>query len=56
MESSTSISASVVAPPATEFVLSLDSLYGYLTKLTDQRKRPGVRYPLATIGSVSSPV
>ena len=49
MEFSTSISASVVALPATEFVCSLDSLYGYLTKLTDRRKRRGVRYSLATV-------
>jgi len=39
----------MVAPPAGEFVFSLGSLYDYLTKLTDRRKRRGVRYPLATI-------
>ena len=33
----------------TEFVFSLGSLYDYLTKLTDRRKRRGVRYSLATI-------
>jgi predicted transposase YbfD/YdcC len=49
MESSTSNAAGAVAPPATEFVVSLGSLYGYLAKLTDRRKRRGVRYPLATI-------
>src|SRR5258708_3349672 len=49
MESSTINAAGVVAPPATEFVVSLGSLYSYLAKLTDRRKRRGVRYPLATI-------
>jgi predicted transposase YbfD/YdcC len=49
MESSTINAAGAVAAPATEFVCSLESLYGYLAKLTDRRKRRGVRYPLATI-------
>src|SRR5260370_39280155 len=49
MESSTSSCPSVVPPPSTEFVLSLGSLYGYLAKLTDRRKRRGIRDPLATI-------
>jgi predicted transposase YbfD/YdcC len=49
MESSTSIAPSVVAPAATAVVFSLDSLYGHLAKLTDRRKRRGVRYSLATI-------
>jgi len=49
MESSTINVAGVVAAPVTEFVVSLGSLYGYLAKLTDRRKRRGVRYSLATI-------
>ncbi len=49
MESSTSSRPSLVPPPTTEFVFSLGSLYGYLAKLTDRRKRCGIRYPLATI-------
>jgi len=49
MESSTSIGLSAVSLPATAFVFSLGSLYGYLAKLTDRRKRRGVRYSLATI-------
>lgn len=49
MESSTSNTASQIAAPATGIVFSLGSLYGYLAQLTDQRKRRGVRYPLATI-------
>jgi predicted transposase YbfD/YdcC len=49
MESSTSNSPSPVARPATELVFSLGSLYSYLAKIADQRKRRGIRYPLATI-------
>lgn len=32
-----------------EFIFSLGSLYSYLAKLTDTRKRRGIRYSLATI-------
>jgi DDE family transposase len=49
MKPSTSIAPGVIAPPSTAFVFGLGSLYGYLAKLTDRRKRRGVRYPLATI-------
>ena len=49
MESSTSSAPGEVGTSATAVVFSLDSLYGYLAKLTDRRKRRGVRYPLATI-------
>jgi predicted transposase YbfD/YdcC len=49
MESSTSTAPGLAGLPATEFVFSLGSLYGYLTQLTDRRKRRGIRYPLATI-------
>ena len=49
MESSTSIGLSAGSLPGTAFVFSLGSLYGYLAKLTDRRKRRGVRYSLATI-------
>jgi predicted transposase YbfD/YdcC len=49
MESSTSNSASLVPAPIPEFVFSLDSLYGYLAKVTDRRKRRGIRYSLTTI-------
>lgn len=49
MESSTSSSPSLVPAPVTEFVFSLDSLYGYLAKLTDRRKQRGIRYSLTTI-------
>lgn len=49
MESSTSISRSPVALPTTGLVFSLGSLYSYLAQIADQRKRRGIRYPLATI-------
>jgi predicted transposase YbfD/YdcC len=49
MESSTSSDTGLVVPAATGLVFSLGSLCGYLAKLTDRRKRRGVRYPLATI-------
>lgn len=49
MESSTSVSPSPVAPPVPEIVFSLGSLYSYLAKIVDQRKRRGIRYPLATL-------
>ena len=51
MESSTSPTPtpSPVAPPVPECVFSLGSLYSYLAKIADQRKRRGLRYPLATI-------
>lgn len=48
MESSTNVGPPE-APPATEMVFSLGSLYSYLSQLTDRRKRRGVRYQLATI-------
>ena len=42
--------APVIAPwSQTAIVFSLSSLYSYLAKLTDRRKRRGIRYPLATI-------
>ena len=49
MESSTSHSPSPVALPVPEFVCSLGSLYSYLARVPDQRKRRGIRYSLATI-------
>jgi predicted transposase YbfD/YdcC len=49
MESSTSGAASLGLAPATELIFSLGSLYSYLAQLTDQRKRRGLRYPLATV-------
>jgi len=49
MEFSTSSDPQVVPSASTEFVFSLGSLYDYLAKLTDRRKRRGVRYSLATI-------
>lgn len=49
MESSTSTSASPAARPSAEFVFSLGSLYSYLGKVVDQRKRRGIRYPLVTL-------
>ena len=49
MESSTSVAQRPAPPPATAFIFSLSSLYSYLARLTDRRKRRGIRYPLATI-------
>ncbi len=49
MESSTSSTPSRGLAPVTGFVFSLDSLVGYLAKLTDRRKRRGIRYSLTTI-------
>lgn len=49
MESSTSSDLQVAPTAGTEFVFSLGSLYAYLAKLSDRRKRRGVRYSLATI-------
>jgi predicted transposase YbfD/YdcC len=49
MESSTNSPASLVGLPGTEFVFSLGSLYSYVAKLPDRRKRRGVRYSLATV-------
>ena len=51
MESSTSPTPtpSPVAPPVPECVFSLGSLYSYLAKIADQRKRRGIRYPLVTL-------
>ena len=49
MESSTSSSPQVAPAATAEFVFSLGSLYDYLAKLPDRRKRRGVRYSLATI-------
>jgi predicted transposase YbfD/YdcC len=49
MESSTSSAPSLTLAPGTEFVFSLGSLYEYLAKLTDRRRRRGIRYSLATI-------
>ena len=49
MESSTGSDPQVVPSASTEFVFSLGSLYAYLAKLTDRRKRRGVRYSLATV-------
>jgi predicted transposase YbfD/YdcC len=37
------------AEPASGIVFSLNSLYAYLHTLTDQRKRRGIRYSLATV-------
>jgi predicted transposase YbfD/YdcC len=49
MESSTSQTTSPVGPPVPEIIFSLGSLYTYLARVTDQRKRRGIRYPLATL-------
>ena len=49
MESSTSPTAGAVAPTVPEVIFSLGSLYSYLAQIADQRKRRGIRYPLATI-------
>lgn len=49
MESSTSQSPSPVALPVPGCVFSLGSLYSYLAQIADQRKRRGIRYPLAVI-------
>ncbi len=37
------------AEQETGIVFSINSLYGFLLKLTDQRKRRGIRYSLATV-------
>jgi hypothetical protein len=49
MESSTSPTGSPEVQPVAEMVFSLGSLYSYLAKIADQRKRRGIRYPLATL-------
>jgi predicted transposase YbfD/YdcC len=49
MESNTSETKSVGVEQANGIVFSLDSLYAFLLKLTDQRKRRGIRYRLATV-------
>lgn len=49
MESNTSDLESIGAEQATGLVFSLNSLYAFLLKLTDQRKRRGIRYSLATV-------
>lgn len=49
MESNTSDLESVGAEPAAGMVFSINSLYAFLHKLTDQRKRRGIRYSLATV-------
>ena len=49
MESSTSLAQPAAPDGVPEIVFSLGSLYEYLAKLTDRRKRRGVRYSLATI-------
>ena len=49
MESSISQAPSPLGLPGTEIVFSVGSLYTYLAQVTDQRKRRGIRYPLATL-------
>src|SRR5262245_31649178 len=49
MESSTRPDQPAAPEGVPEMVFSLGSLYAYLAKLTDRRKRRGVRYSLATI-------
>lgn len=49
MESSTSHTPSPAALPVPECIFSLGSLYSFLTKVADQRKRRGIRYPLVKL-------
>jgi predicted transposase YbfD/YdcC len=49
MESNTSHRETERGEPASGFVFDLNSLYAFLLKLSDRRKRRGVRYRLATI-------
>jgi predicted transposase YbfD/YdcC len=49
MESNTHHPTSVGVEQGTGIVFSVDSLYAFLLKLTDRRKRRGIRYSLATL-------
>jgi len=49
MESNTNQSPSGTPLQSAEFIFSVSSLYSYLAKLKDTRKRRGIRYRVATI-------
>lgn len=49
MKSNTGEPKSVGTQPASGVVFSIDSLYAFLLKLSDRRKRRGIRYSLATV-------
>ena len=49
MEFSTKASEGNTSWQGTGLIINVGSLYSYLTKLTDSRKRRGIRYSLATI-------